>query len=104
FSSRRRHTRFSRDWSSDVCSSDLELETNQFVLMASPEKAICDKIITTSGITLRSRSQTLNFLIDDMRMEQNILANLNVNAIESWIEDAPKASSLQMLINTLRSL
>src|SRR5690606_40887776 len=23
-SSRRRHTRFSRDWSSDVCSSDLE--------------------------------------------------------------------------------
>src|SRR5690606_28017055 len=26
FSSRRRHTRFSRDWSSDVCSSDLWLE------------------------------------------------------------------------------
>src|SRR5690606_40005072 len=25
FSSRRRHTRFSRDWSSDVCSSDLKL-------------------------------------------------------------------------------
>src|SRR5690606_40230025 len=25
FSSRRRHTRFSRDWSSDVCSSDLFL-------------------------------------------------------------------------------
>src|SRR5690606_40788884 len=25
FSSRRRHTRFSRDWSSDVCSSDLQL-------------------------------------------------------------------------------
>src|SRR5690606_40797604 len=26
FSSRRRHTSFSRDWSSDVCSSDLALE------------------------------------------------------------------------------
>src|SRR5690606_40052679 len=26
FSSRRRHTRFSRDWSSDVCSSDLALK------------------------------------------------------------------------------
>src|SRR5690606_15132611 len=26
FSSRRRHTRFSRDWSSDVCSSDLEYD------------------------------------------------------------------------------
>src|SRR5690606_39834669 len=26
FSSRRRHSRFSRDWSSDVCSSDLTFE------------------------------------------------------------------------------
>src|SRR5690606_39592272 len=32
FSSRRRHTRFSRDWSSDVCSSDLaELEAQDVV-------------------------------------------------------------------------
>src|SRR6266511_5360539 len=29
FSSRRRHTRFSRDWSSDVCSSDLEEDPDQ---------------------------------------------------------------------------
>src|SRR5690606_39357209 len=29
FSSRRRHTRFSRDWSSDVCSSDLGEPTLQ---------------------------------------------------------------------------
>src|SRR5690606_40143011 len=28
FSSRRRHTRFSRDWSSDVCSSDLIVGEN----------------------------------------------------------------------------
>src|SRR5437868_8156214 len=27
FSSRRRHTRSKRDWSSDVCSSDLDLKT-----------------------------------------------------------------------------
>src|SRR5690606_39999748 len=29
FSSRRRHTRFSRDWSSDVCSSDLHARITQ---------------------------------------------------------------------------
>src|SRR5688572_33296508 len=32
FSSRRRHTRFDCDWSSDVCSSDLEDETALTVL------------------------------------------------------------------------
>src|SRR2546422_5955097 len=30
FSSRRRHTRCSRDWSSDVCSSDLRLRQRKF--------------------------------------------------------------------------
>src|SRR5438067_11452129 len=30
FSSRRRHTRSKRDWSSDVCSSDLDLENRGF--------------------------------------------------------------------------
>src|SRR5690606_40379610 len=43
FSSRRRHTRFSRDWSSDVCSSDLTnsftsvLEEGRIHLKVSPE-------------------------------------------------------------------
>src|SRR5690606_40243889 len=30
FSSRRRHTRFSRDWSSDVCSSDLAAQQPEY--------------------------------------------------------------------------
>src|SRR5690606_40575347 len=46
FSSRRRHTRFSRDWSSDVCSSDLQwrlperiYESVQFSHLARPSTA-----------------------------------------------------------------
>src|SRR5690606_40944750 len=35
FSSRRRHTRFSRDWSSDVCSSDLGEKLGLFVTIES---------------------------------------------------------------------
>src|SRR5690606_39893148 len=31
FSSSRRHTRFSRDWSSDVCSSDLSFSHSGFI-------------------------------------------------------------------------
>src|SRR5690606_32926655 len=33
FSSRRRHTRFSRDWSSDVCSSDLSVYSTAYPLL-----------------------------------------------------------------------
>src|SRR5690606_40125617 len=38
FSSRRRHTRFSRDWSSDVCSSDLASESIDFLRRRDPRK------------------------------------------------------------------
>src|SRR5690606_40060049 len=38
FSSRRRHTRFSRDWSSDVCSSDLPIW--DFGFSKSPEETL----------------------------------------------------------------
>src|SRR5256885_2746864 len=40
FSSRRRHTRLQGDWSSDVCSSDLSIETEcAFVLVNFPRWA-----------------------------------------------------------------
>src|SRR5207302_7714500 len=42
FSSRRRHTRFSRDWSSDVCSSDLELKVPVRILLFT--QALGDRI------------------------------------------------------------
>ena len=81
-----------------------ELSDNQFALIASPEKAVCDKIITTAGVALRSQSQTMAFLLDDLRMDEDVLMRLDINTITSWIEDAPKASSLQMLVNTLQRL
>jgi predicted transcriptional regulator of viral defense system len=76
----------------------------QTALIASPEKALCDKIILTSGVLLRSISQTRDFLLDDMRMDEEILRTLNISTIQSWIEDAPKKNSLQMLIKTLEQL
>ncbi len=82
----------------------VQLTTQQTALIASPEKAICDKIILTSGILLRSVRQTLDFLIDDMRIDEEVLSTLNRTQIFSWIEDAPKKNSLRMLVKTLESL
>ena len=72
--------------------------------MASPEKAICDKIVTTSGILLRSINQVITFLTEDMRIDENMLLKLNSDTIDSWIQDAQKKSSLEMLTKTLKTL
>jgi hypothetical protein len=72
--------------------------------MASREKAICDKVILTSGVLLRSVSQTKDFLLNDMRMDEEILQSLNTTTIASWIDDAPKSNSIAMLVKTLNAL
>lgn len=82
----------------------VRLTSQQTALIASPEKAICDKIILTSGVLLRSIPQTLNFLLDDMRIDEEKLRSLNISVIRSWVEDAPKKTSLLMLIKTLETL
>src|SRR6266511_5108260 len=54
FSSRRRHTRFSRDWSSDVCSSDLDPRTG-------------DQLIT--GPWIAQRVSHLSEILSDISKE-----------------------------------
>lgn len=80
------------------------LTPRQVVLIASPEKALCDKVVMTAGIVLRSIKQTAAFLMDDLRIEKEALQQLDVNEINSWLPDTPKRSSLQMLVKTLQGL
>jgi hypothetical protein len=82
----------------------VRLTEQQTALIASPEKAVCDKIVLTAGVILRSTSQTMDFLIEDLRIDEEQLQTLDVSTIETWVEDAPKRSSLQMLVNTLQGL
>ena len=82
----------------------VQLTPKQVVLIASPEKAICDKIITTSGIFLRSQKQAREYLIDNLRIDEEMLRELDLGAIGSWIKDAPKKGSLSMLVKTINDL
>lgn len=80
------------------------LSNKQWALIASPEKALCDKIVMTSGVVLRSTLQVQQFLQEDLRIDEDRLRELDRETISSWTADAPKKSSLQMLVKTLKSL
>ena len=82
----------------------IQLTSKQTALIASKEKAVCDKIILTSGLTLRSTRQTKDFLVEDLRMDESKLQSLDTKIIRSWLKDAPKKNSLEMLIKTLNDL
>src|SRR5256885_7856046 len=52
FSSRRRHTRLQGDWSSDVCSSDLEKEKNPITTSAQSrqkQRNCCSRVVGRSN-------------------------------------------------------
>src|SRR2546422_6888879 len=54
FSSRRRHTRCSRDWSSDVCSSDLVFSQDFTVFGGSLSETHAEKICKVMDLALRN--------------------------------------------------
>ena len=72
--------------------------------MASPEKALADKIVTTSGVILRSMNNAQNYVFENIRMEQSDLKDFNTTEMRSWLSDAPKKESLEILIKMIEKL
>lgn len=82
----------------------LSITDKQIILIASPEKSICDKIITTAGVNLRSKKQAMEYLVEDLRIEKDSLRKLNLREIKSWIPLCPKKKSIQILIESIEQL
>jgi hypothetical protein len=82
----------------------LSLTDKQHVMIASPEKALTDKIVSTSGIIFRSKNDTLNYLIENLRIDEKSLKDFNTPEITTWLPEAPKKESLSMLVKAINSL
>ncbi|MES2267486.1 MAG: hypothetical protein V4520_12045 [Bacteroidota bacterium] len=82
----------------------VKLGEQQFAMIASPEKALCDKIISTSGLLIRSTVQAAVYLNEDLRMEESALKELDTEMMTSWLEAAPKRESLTMVIKMMKNL
>lgn len=82
----------------------VEVEVNQNALIASPEKALFDKIINTAGLKLRSKVAAGQYLIENLRMDEDQLKQLDVKAMDNWLEDSPKRESLAQVIKLINEL
>lgn len=82
----------------------VNLSSDQRAIIASPEKALCDKIVSTPGIILRSTVQASFYLLEDLRMEESSLKGFDLELINSWLTDAPKKESLEMVVKMIQNL
>jgi predicted transcriptional regulator of viral defense system len=56
----------------------VKLDDQTSFLIATPEKALADKIFQDKGVTVSTRAQIEDYLYSDLRLDENTLANLSL--------------------------
>ncbi len=69
--------------------------------IATPEKALCDLIANTSGLTLRYLKDVKNYLEDDIRFDLEALKDFNLQILHEYAAVGKKSDSIKTLIRYL---
>lgn len=73
-------------------------------LMASPEKALCDKLMFTRQLNVQSRRGMQALLFDDLRIEEESLARFDPDVIRECMAAGVKDEMLDALLQVLESI
>lgn len=80
-----------------------EFETGRSFLIATPEKALADKIQADRGTAIRSQAEMKTYLLDSLRIDPEWLGKLSADAI-SLIGDRYRSRKLRLLGGLIRRL
>lgn len=79
-----------------------QIENDCTFLIATPEKALCDIIVTTPHLDIRSKKALLSYLEDDLRFDMSVLEKMDANIIKQCIETGKKKRTLSLLLKLLQ--
>ena len=71
-------------------------------LIASPEKAICDLIVATSGLRIQSVKAMQIYLEEDMRIDLSAIENFDLQIVRQCIDSGRKKTELKQLYKLLQ--
>ncbi len=81
-----------------------EIIDNSFAfLIGSPEKALCDLILTTANLRIQSKKAMETYLHKDLRIDFSQEPTWDLEIIEKCIERGRKKNELKILYETLKS-
>jgi hypothetical protein len=79
-----------------------EIIKNQYAfLIASPEKALCDKIVCSQNIRIQSVKAMQTFLEDDLRIDFSAVEHWDMEIVRQCVETGRKSRELKLLLNFL---
>jgi predicted transcriptional regulator of viral defense system len=83
----------------------LEIKTSKSgnFIIASKEKALCDKVYFTKDIDLRSRKAMMEFLEDDLRIDMDELENCDIKIFQQYAK-VSKSKKIDVLMKVIRGV
>lgn len=73
-------------------------------LMATPEKALCDKVALTRKLPVFSVAGMQTFLIEDLRMDGGLLNDMNLSIVQECLNAGFKQRHMTLLLKALEAL
>ena len=81
----------------------IQQEANVSFMMATPEKALCDKIVFTPYLNLRYREETLRFLAEDLRFDMDGFYKMDITLLRRCAEVSRKKIMMNQLIKLIEN-
>ena len=81
----------------------IESTKNGNFIIASKEKALCDKVYYTKDIQITSKKSMISFLVDDLRIDEDELEDLDMNIFTKYFEIS-KSKKIKFLIEALEEI
>lgn len=82
---------------------NIESSKNGNFLIASKEKALCDKVYFTKDVKLTSKHSIVEFIENDLRIDIDELVNFNTEIIIKYYEIS-KSKKIKILLNLIKEL
>jgi predicted transcriptional regulator of viral defense system len=81
----------------------VELEGGRAFLIATPEKALADKVRQGRGLGLRSQKEILMYLVEDLRIDESALRDLDAGLLLE-LSEAYRSPRVALLASLVRRL
>lgn len=74
-----------------------------YFVLASPEKALCDLIVHTSGLNFRYQKECLGFLEQDLRLDMEAFGGMNSGIFRQCAAVGKKTNTLNLIAKILEN-
>jgi hypothetical protein len=82
----------------------IEAVDNQHFWLASPTKAVCDKVLLTRHLKAMGRASMRAFLFEDLRLDEDALRDFDVSVLEAYASSGYKPRQFKALREVLEAL